>query len=140
MDVNFYGLDITLPPDWADITDELDEDSPPTLARPDGVGALQFTISRYRGGDAPTFNPQSLQALLEAFCERNGFDCDPQTETHDNIVISKALSVAEGELISVWYVSNSLDVVLATYVSHDGGDQTSVELMEADSIIKSMTF
>lgn len=53
----------------------------------------------------------------------------------------KTHSVVDSNLVSVWYVSNGMDVVLATYVSEQGGsDETDSELTEAEAIIGSLRF
>jgi hypothetical protein len=44
--VAFETFAVDVPCGWADITDTVDADSPPyTLAHPNGVGALQFSVA-----------------------------------------------------------------------------------------------
>lgn len=141
VDLEFYGLALRLPSDWRDITDDLPDGSPPTLAKPDGVGAIQFSIARHQCGEAPHVDRAALQNLLENFCARHGFDCHPQAEGHDNIQVVKSHALADGELVAIWYVSNGADVVLATYVSQQAGsDETDDEWKEAEAVIGSLRF
>ena len=141
MDLQFHSLALRLPSDWRDITDDLPDGSPPTLAKPDGVGAIQFSIARHQGGEAPHVDRAALQNLLENFCARQGFDCHPQAESHDNIQVVKSHALMDGGLVAIWYVSNGADVVLSTYVSQQSGsDATRVEWQEAEVIIRSIRF
>lgn len=48
----FADVHIILPNDWVDVSDDMPEGTPPTLAKPDGVGALQFSVGSI--GPAPT--------------------------------------------------------------------------------------
>ena len=53
---------------WCDITDEVEvADAPWTLAKPDGVGAFQFSIATYKSGRIPDPTPESLLFLLRDF-------------------------------------------------------------------------
>ena len=141
MDFEFYGLALRPPSDWRDITTDLPDGSPPTLAKPNGVGAIQFSIARYQGRAAPHVDRVALQNLLENFCARHGFDCRPQAERHDNIQVVKCHAVMGGEQVAVWYVSDGADVVLATYVSQQAGsEEANDELREAETVIRSLKF
>jgi hypothetical protein len=141
MDFEFYGLALRLPSDWRDITPDLPAGAPPTLAKPDGVGAIQFSIAQYQGGEAPHVDRAALQNLLENFCARHGFNCHPQAEGHGNIQVVKSHAIMDRELVAVWYVSNGADVVLATYVSQRAdSDVTNDELREAETVIRSLKF
>jgi uncharacterized protein YheU (UPF0270 family) len=117
MDLEFCGLALRLPSDWWDITGDLPDGSPPILAKPDGVGAIQFSIARHQGGEDPHVDRAALHNLLESFCARNGFDCRPQAEGHDNIQVVKSHAVTDGELVAIWYASNgwnnAMDVTAA---------------------------
>ena len=46
MRVDFHGVRFDLPPEWADITDDLGDEPPPyTLARPSASGLFSFQCS-----------------------------------------------------------------------------------------------
>jgi len=68
----FAGLRIQLATDWVDITHDLDSGSPPTLAKPTGFGAFQFTVARYVSGDRPNIGAVALADLLQDFALRRG--------------------------------------------------------------------
>jgi hypothetical protein len=141
MIVEFYGLRLALPEGWSDITDDLPEGSPPTLAKPDGVGVIQFSISRYRGGENPRISTANLKGLLEDFCLRNSLNCQSIREQPGDIMSAAIVSENDESLIAVWYLSNGMDVVLATY----NGSQlkrfkAERELMEARTVIESVRF
>jgi len=65
----FADVRISLPNDWVDVSDDMPEGTPPTLAKPEGVGALQFSVGRYRSGANPQVNPDDLEALLKEFAD-----------------------------------------------------------------------
>ncbi|WP_395613832.1 hypothetical protein [Allosphingosinicella sp.] len=141
MDVRFHGVGLSLQSDWRDITDDLPEGAPPTLAKPDGVGAIQFSIARHKAGNAPNVDAMRLQALLSDFCTRRDLECRPQSECHDNINIVKSHTVVDGELVAVWYASNGSDIILATYISQQAGSLATInELNEAEALISSLKF
>ena len=64
--VRFAVFTVLVPDGWEDVTDSLDiEDPPITLARADGVGALQFSIAAYSSGDARSaYNALEVAATL----------------------------------------------------------------------------
>ena len=116
MRVEFYGLKFDLPEDWTDVTDDLPEGSPPTMARSSGVGALQFSIARYRGGEEPQVEIDDLRRFLEEFCHRNGISGDDIVDCSKELMSVKINSCLDDELIIARYFSDGRDVLLATYV------------------------
>ncbi|HSO31026.1 MAG TPA: hypothetical protein VLT33_00880, partial [Labilithrix sp.] len=62
---SFAGLTMVIPDGWSDVTDDLPAGTPCTLARPDGIGALQFSRAHYRGGVVPEITVEDLESLLE---------------------------------------------------------------------------
>lgn len=119
MRVEFYGLKFDLPQGWVDITDDLPQGAIPTLARPMGVGAIQFSIAKYQGGEDPCVTIENLKEFLVEFCRRNDMRCDEIMDRREGVISVGATSVVNGELISARYLSNGRDVVLATYVCSD---------------------
>jgi len=141
MRVEYNGLRFELPQGWADITEDLPSGSPPSLARATGVGAVQFSIAKYRGGKEPRVTLEDLRNFLTEFCERNDMQSDTMIDRKSRVMCVAATSVANGELITANYLSNGRDVVLATYVC---ADPESPELKEdlngVEEIINSMDF
>jgi len=134
------GLSLAVEKDWSDITDELPSGSPATLARPDGIGVLQFSAAAYKAGALPNIDDQGLQRMLEAFGRERGFG-EPK-----NVVALVGSSTAvcgdhlDGAgLVRAWYLTNGRDVALVTYVSLDrGSDLTTRELAEVVKMVSSI--
>lgn len=139
--VEFHGLQFDLPAQGADITDDLPKGSPPTLARPSGVGVIQFTTAIYRAGVNPEVTTQDLRNLVVDFCGRHSFHPGEFEERTDRV--SRVGCVVEGadDLTAVWYVSNGRDVALITY-SGSGSDEFSAtdELRQARQLVATIEF
>lgn len=139
--VAFAGVHIALLEGWIDVTDDLPEGSPPTLAKPEGVGALQFSLARYASGIKPQVTLQDLDALLESFAHSRSLGAASDIERGaacSNFV--GATYQFGGDLLRAWYVSNGSDVALVTYVAEASSDRVLAELAEANSIAKSLDF
>lgn len=119
MRVEFYGLKFELPDGWTDITEDLPDGSPPSLARAMGAGALQFSIAKYRDGEKPDIKTADLRKFLEDFCQRNGMNINDIVDCPGDLMSVKTKSVINGELIFARYFSNTVDVLLSTYVCTD---------------------
>src|SRR5437660_982764 len=71
--IAFDTFEVQVPTGWLDITDEVEADDPPfTLARTKGVGALQFSIALYMGGELPNPTAASLRKFVEEFGRARG--------------------------------------------------------------------
>ena len=67
-EIPFKMFTVVAPDGWEDVTDSLEIEGPPfTLARADGVGALQFSIATYSGGERPDPSPDDLLEMVEGF-------------------------------------------------------------------------
>lgn len=119
MRVEFYGLKFDLPNNWKDITDDLPDGSPPSLARPSGAGALQFSVVKYRGGEEPNVKIGDLRKFLEEFCDCHGMSRADIVDCSQKLMSVKVETCVDGELIIARYFSNGRDVLLATYVCQD---------------------
>jgi hypothetical protein len=141
MMVDYNGLRFDLPAGWFDITDDLPDGSPPSLARDTGVGALQFSIAKYRSGKEPEVTIDDLRALLSEFCQKHEISFNPITERNDKIGAVSNRHITGDELIYALYLSNSRDVLLATYVSTEPENpEVEEDLRGVNRIIKSMEF
>lgn len=141
MRVEFNGLRFDLPQGWTDITEDLPSGAPPSLGRDTGVGAVQFSIARYRGGDEPRVSLENLRAFLAEFCRRNGMPSDKMKVRLGKTMSVGATSIAKGELISANYMSNGRDVVLATYVCSDPeSSELEEDLRGVENILNSLEF
>jgi hypothetical protein len=139
---HFNGTWICLIEPWLDITDEIAPGSPPTLARgPNGNGALQFTIARYKEGPLPNFTTQALLDLLKKFGKAKEFQNKKNlgVETLRNTIVSADFTIGN-DLVRAYYVSDGKNLCLATYLCDQNLAGIPQELKEADQIVGSMEF
>jgi hypothetical protein len=140
--VGFGSLIAELPDGWLDVTDELPEGAPITLARQEGVGALQFTVAKYKSGARPNVAVADLKELLAQFAGSKGLG--PPVEEHEGRGVHPYVSAGfrlDGETIRVWYVTNGRDVALVTYVAQDAEtSRVHNELRDAARVIQTMRF
>jgi hypothetical protein len=126
---------------WSDITAEVEADNPPpTVARDDGVGALQFSIALYKSGLRPCGNVEELQELLDDFAESHGWDVrsDATRESSPRGLVAASFRPGD-DFVRVWYVSESGNFAFVTYTCA-GGDASPRELAEAERIVRSVRF
>ena len=138
--VDIGGATVELPADWADISD--DGDDLMSLAKQDGVGALQFSIAEYVDGVDPNIDHDGLLGLLRAFAEGKRYG-----EPHGIARLAGAVRGVSGDFtlpkhrLRVWYLSDGRNVALVTYVvlaEHRAAAEE--ELREASSIAHSLLF
>ena len=136
----FAGLSFVAAAGWCDITDDLPPDSPPTLACPDGVGALQVSTAMYAGGVEPAVDTNALSEMLQAHARARGFEILNQaTSASGQILIVSGDVDGEHEVIRIWYVTDSRNVALITYVSQEPENVvTKEELRAADAMVRSI--
>lgn len=138
----FCGLTATLPDGWLDVTSDLPDGAPTTLARARGVGALQFTVAKYHAGTSPNIAERDLQRLLDDFAKsrnlgsslgaRHGLGLHPYV--CDDFQL-------ENERVRVYYLTNGKDLALITYVSQTpNSSETTEELTETMHIVESIDF
>lgn len=71
--IAFDSFSVVALPGWEDITDAVEADDPPfSLARGDGVGALQFSVALYTSGPVPDPSPADLEEMVATFAESRG--------------------------------------------------------------------
>lgn len=140
--VQFYGITLDLPAGWEDITDELPTGSPPTLAKASGVGAVQFSIAKYRSGKKPNADFDILRSFIIEFCQKNLIDAEHiSAEQFDDTMCVGVLSKTSDETLSAWYLSNGSDFALVTYVAlGESNESIDKELDETRGIISSISF
>lgn len=141
MRVQFDELHIDLLADWTDITGDLPAGAPSTLARPTGVGALQFSATRYSGGKHPHVSLPDLQEMLDRYCDGQSRNFGEHTVIDGDIEKVGCVSFEGGETLGVWMLSNGRDVVLMTYLAIGTHDPTvSRELAEVKMMIQTIGF
>lgn len=141
MSVELHGLQFDLPSEWEDITDELENKWPPTLARTSGVGALQFSIARYESGKLPNITIGDLRWILADFCANLSLEFSEPVEKIGRINSVESVSDGEERLVAVWHISNGRDYAMVTYTSLSPEDpETGDELSQARRIVASIEF
>jgi len=134
--VQFHGLRFDLPLGWADITDDLPEGSPPTLARSSGLGVIQFSIARHRGGTNPEITVDALRRLITDFCSRHSLKAGDLDETVGSITRVGCVGIATNETVAAWYLTNGHDITLVTYTSASPDARaTAEELNQARGLV-----
>ncbi len=133
-------IELELTDEWCDITDTVDAPvKVPTLAKPDGVGALQFSLALYRSGKKPDSSVVDLVRLLDDFAAVKSLGRAFARVTDEGSVrLAGASFHSERDLIRVWYVSDGWSFALVTYVcawAHRGA-----EMKEAEAIVRSLRF
>jgi hypothetical protein len=137
-EITFAGVKLHLPPGWADITGDLLEGTPATLARIDGVGALQLSIGTYKSGVKPKISVDDLRDMLTEFrTSRQLRDLNNWTEWASDYGFGVSAEFSNSEdWIKTWYVSDGQNVALVTYIASMGEAAISSEVAEADSIVR----
>jgi hypothetical protein len=130
--IAFAGLHLSLVEGWQDVTNDLSEGSPPTLARADGVGVMQVSCGAYTGGAPPNVAAEDLKEMLFDFARRHSFATPQQVREVKaaEVVVSADLS-KEGEVVVVWYATNYWSVALVTYTAISERTQAVSEEIEA---------
>ena len=139
--VTLAGVSMTVPEGWTDVSDDLPAGSPATLAKPDGIGALQFSPAKYRAGALPKIDPHDLEQLLEDFASTRRLPKRPIRHGRGMHPFVAADFRANGEFLRVWYISNGCDLALVTYVALEpDSPKLGDEMHEADEIVRSLDF
>jgi hypothetical protein len=125
---------------WRDITDEVEAADPPwTLAKPDGVGAFQFSIAAYQSGRIPSSTPQVLLSLLRDFAGSNHLGEPADIVTEEGELRIAAGSFRHGaDFVRAWYASDGRSFAKATYTC--AWSEQSAELPECERMIRTLRF
>ena len=137
----FPNFSIDLPPDWGDCTVDVEADTPPaTVARDDGIGALQFSIALYESGPRPQGDVGELQELLDGFAESRGFTSPSERvrETSPRGLVAASFQW-DDDFVRVWYLSKGGNFAFVTYTCERSNLEAG-ELREAEKIVRSIQF
>jgi len=132
------GLTLEVDSGWVDVTEE---GEPLTMTRgQEGVGALQFSLAFYSGGEVPNPSAEDLLGMAREFGQQRelgpGFD---ESCREFGIIKSGASSYrSQGYFLRAWYVSDGANIALVTYTS--AWDVRERELDEAERIVASVQF
>jgi hypothetical protein len=126
-----------VPDQWADISAELEDDTPITLAEPiGGVGALQFSIAIHISGPRPDISCQELVEMLNDFSDSQGY-----TRTSDIAIDTSPCSLVvatfltDDSYLRAWYLSNGHGIAFVTYTA--AVDDFDGEISTAEAIVRS---
>jgi hypothetical protein len=138
--VAFDSFAVQVPHGWADITDTVEADNPPyTLARRDGVGALQFSIALYKSGSIPDPTSAVLLGMVEEFGRKQGLGDPTAVVTEAGRLLFAAGSFAWGDdLLRAWQVSDGRNFAFVTYTC--AAEDAGPELAECEQIVRSIAF
>lgn len=134
-------LVVETPEYWCDTTKELRTPNPPyTLTKcADGVGALQFSPAFYKSGKIPNVTLASLSQLLSDFAVQKKLGIPFEKVQLKNGLLVSAASYHQGaDFIRVWYVSDGLSFVLATYICD--WEMRFEEASECEKIVRNIKF
>jgi hypothetical protein len=125
---------------WHDITHEVEAVDPPwTLAKADGVGALQFSIATYVSGSIPNPSSQDLLALLREFADSHELGEPFGIVTEDQDLLIAAASFRFGDdFARAWYVSDGRSFAKVTYTCAWGEEKD--ELSDCELMIRTLSF
>jgi hypothetical protein len=134
------NLVISAMPGWLDVTHEIEADNPPfTLARNDGVGALQFSTATYERGEIPTVTIEHLKTLMADFASSRelGAGFDARASEQPMLICGRSFNSGT-QFVRAWYCSNGRDVALITYVSEKGIEAR--EIPDCERMISELRF
>lgn len=136
----FGNLRITAPTGWLDITSEIEDENPPfSLARPTGVGVIQFSTAEYRSGKLPTITLDELCNLLTDFAQSHELGRGHDLSSQEKAFLIRAGSFdMEDRFLRVWYCSNGRNIALVTYNCQRGIQQA--ELPDCEMIVRNLKF
>ncbi len=140
-------LKVWLPDDWVNISDQ-NPDGPLTFAwdDPTAEGAFQLSTAEYSGGTEPQSSEADLIQLATGFGEKHQFGelttrfsgkCAMGSFGTAAFVRSDALPADELSYYQVWFISNGLDFILATFIA---GSPQDCEIAAAQRIAEAVDF
>jgi hypothetical protein len=138
--ITFDSFAVQVPRGWADITHTIEEATLPyTLARSDGVGALQFSIALYEAGQIPGPTPDVLREMLNDFSRNRGLG-EPSAVTVEPGPPALAAGSFDWDesFLRIWYVSDGRSFALVSYTC--APDHAGPELRACEKIVRSIMF
>jgi len=141
--LDFGSFSAAVPPPWEDITADLANGAPFTIARgASGRGALQFSVAPYKAGKRPAIRKENLADMLADFAASNDLlaTTDTISGNNEHLAWSECDYQRGADFVRAWYASNGEDVLKATYLVELDATERTIELEEAEMIIQSVRF
>jgi hypothetical protein len=131
-------IHVRAPQGWLDITDEVGGDNAPfTLARAQGLGALQLSVGVQRAGGPPQPTPQDLLVMGREIAAQRGLHTPLEERVELSPVLMGQLSFhAEDAFVRLWVVFDGVEFVAASYVC--GWEARDREVMEAELVVRNV--
>ena len=125
---------------WCDITHELEFPDPPwTLAKPNGVGAFQFSVARYESGPIPDPSPAVLLSMLRRFAASQHLADESDVATEGGALRLAAASFRQNDsFVRAWYISDGRSFAQVTYTC--AWDAERDELRDCEQMIRTLRF
>ena len=125
---------------WHDVTHELDSpDAPWTFARPDGLGAFQFSIATYDSGPVPDPSPEVLLTMLREFAASHDLTGESDIVTEDGALRLAASSFRLADsFVRAWYISDGRSCARVTYTC--AGEASPSELRDCEQMVRTLRF
>lgn len=132
------GFTLELPDGWLNTTEG--SSAPFTLSKPDGVGALQFTVGLWRSGEVPSPDSSSLHEMLIRFAQRHtvGKAIDLCLEESPIPLAAASYSLDEETFLRAWFLSDGTSFAQVTYVCSKCAGEA--EVPECENIVRSISF
>jgi hypothetical protein len=129
-------LTIWLPDDWASISDQ-NLDGPLTMSwqHADAAGAFELSTAEYKGGQEPRPSESDLIQLAVGFGEQHKWGRLISSSSGECVMGSfgtaafkrtKSMPPGAPQYCQVWFLSNGLDFVFATFIAMQEPDDREV--------------
>ncbi len=138
MRCRLLNFTLDLPVGWSEITAELPGEAPPTVAKSDGVGALQFSQAEFEGGPPPRLDPGDLLEIVRGIAHGadDSIAFDERAATAGPLHLGAVSLALDGHFVRVWGVSDGRGIVVATYTC--GWADRERELDECTRVVESI--
>jgi hypothetical protein len=133
--IQFDFFSVDTPDGWRNISESVES----TLARDNGVGALQIAIELYLSGTVANPTPQDLLAMVEHFAKvhKLGKPLNVALESKP-IRLAAASYNWNGAFLRLWQVSDGGNFAFVTYTCD--ARHSDRELPDCEAIVRSLVF
>lgn len=139
-EISTSNFTIELPENWDDVSGEMDEDGPLTVARLEvGCGALQMSSAVYKSGAIPRVTLAEVKELQANFATSRNLAAPFDSSQFENALVISAASYRMGDdFVRVWYATDRVNIAFITYVCE--WRYRNDEVSTCESIVKTLRF